>query len=170
MTAGRASWLASPPRTTGDAAALVALLPALGRLMGEAIQAGPDAERLTVAQYRFLVHLVEGDRMSGELARCLGITPSSVTTTVDVLVQRGFAERKGAPGDRRYIRVRATEGGRVVLAAAHARMLERAEEILERLPDAARQRLADGLGALARALARDEAGPKGRHDEGESDD
>lgn len=164
MTAGRAS---SP---AGDAAALVALLPALGRLMGEAIQAGAEAERLTVAQYRFLAHLAQCDRMSGELARCLGITPSSVTTTVDVLVQRGFAERRGAPGDRRYIRVRATGCGRAVLAAAQARMLARAEEIMGRLPDAARQRLADGLGALATALTRDEPGPDGRPDEGESDD
>jgi DNA-binding MarR family transcriptional regulator len=147
---------AGPPAPRGaaaDAAALVALLPALGRLMGEAIQAGPEAERLTLAQYRFLVHLVAGDRMSGELARCLGITPSSVTTTVDVLVQRGFAERSGAPGDRRRIRVQATADGRRALAAAQARMLARAEEILAHLPDAERRRLADGLGALATALA-----------------
>jgi DNA-binding MarR family transcriptional regulator len=153
----------------GDAAALVELLPALGRLMGEAIQAGPEAERLTVAQYRFLVHLVAGDRLSGELARCLGITPSSVTTTVDVLVQRGFAERSGAPGDRRRIRVRATADGRRALAAAQARMLARAEEILARLPDAGRRRLADGLGALATALAAAEAAAPPHH-EGANDD
>jgi DNA-binding MarR family transcriptional regulator len=170
VTARGASRLAAPQGTTDDAAALVALLPALGRLMGEAIQAVPDAERLTVAQYRFLVHLAAGDRMSGELARCLGITPSSVTTTVDVLVQRGFAERTDAPGDRRYIRVRATDAGRTALAAAHARMLARAEEILARLPDAARQRLADGLGALAAVLASDEPVAERPHRQGESHD
>ena len=132
---------------------LTEVLAPLGRVYAEALLSGPPDQRLTLAQYRILSYLDERDHLSSELARYLAVTPSSITTTVDVLVSRGLAERIAAPNDRRCIRVRATPAGLACLERARARMVARAGDVVRRLESRDRQRLVEGLTALRAALA-----------------
>jgi DNA-binding MarR family transcriptional regulator len=73
---------------------------------------------LTTAQYRTLVQLSEGAEASSSLASKLAVTPPSVTTVVDGLVQRGLVERTHAARDRRRVSVTLTESGQRILAEA----------------------------------------------------
>lgn len=146
--------VAAPSDTSVEACAglLVDLLAPLTRVLAEALGDEPVATRMTRAQYRALAALAERDRVCSELARVLGITPASVTATIDVLVKRAMVERVETPGDRRRVLLRCTEAGRAVLAQARTRVRARAGEILERLTPEARGALLAGLEALGPPL------------------
>jgi DNA-binding MarR family transcriptional regulator len=85
---------------------------------------------LTTAQYRTLVQLSEGAEASSSLASKLAVTPPSVTTVVDGLVQRGLVERRHAARDRRRVSVILTESGQRILAEADDAVGARLADIL----------------------------------------
>jgi DNA-binding MarR family transcriptional regulator len=108
---------------------------------------------MTSAQYRMLVQLAQGSDASSSLAKKLAVSPPSVTTVVDGLVQRGAIERTPSAEDRRRISLALTAVGVDLLAQAEAALAERFEEIADALadPDAAHHAL-DALGLWAEAL------------------
>ena len=138
--------------STYCAAVLVDTLVPLGRVLTEALGCGAAAERLTPAQYRTLLFLAKHDGLSSELARFLGVTRSSVTTTVDVLVGRGLVERVPSRSDRRCAPLRSTAAGQACLSTARARLLERVALLLDGLDTEQRGSLLNGLVALHRVL------------------
>jgi len=79
-----------------------------------------DEHGLTLAQYRVLSLLSEGSIDASRVADWLAVSPPSVTSVVDGLVARGFAERRAVPGDRRRQALIITGTGRTVLDAADA--------------------------------------------------
>lgn len=105
--------------------------------LGRQVEIALSRVDLTTAQYRTLVQLSEGDEASSSLASKLAVTPPSVTTVVDGLVQRGLVERRHAVSDRRRVSVTLTESGQRILAEADDQVGARLADILsETDPDA----------------------------------
>lgn len=90
---------------------------------------------ITPAQYRMLVQLSKGADASTSLAEKLAVSPPSVTTVVDGLVQRGAIERTPSAQDRRRISLALTEVGLSLLDRAELAISERFCEIADALGD-----------------------------------
>ncbi|NUU22572.1 MAG: MarR family transcriptional regulator [Streptomycetaceae bacterium] len=80
-----------------------------------------------------------------ELARHLGIDPSTATRTVDPLVRLELAEREADPANRRYVIVRASRRGQAVSRRIGAARLALMHEVLAPMPVADRARLTELL-------------------------
>jgi DNA-binding MarR family transcriptional regulator len=91
------------------------------------------------------VLLARGDQRLSELSDHLHIAPRSATEVVDALAERGLAERRPDPQDRRAVLVRLTEHGRAVATAIRAARASEAEAFFAVLDD-------DDRAALARIL------------------
>jgi DNA-binding MarR family transcriptional regulator len=79
---------------------------------------GLEEVELTATQYRILILLSDGEAMSSALASRLAVSPPSVTSVVDGLVNRGLVDRSHDLDDRRRISLELTEEGIKVLAVA----------------------------------------------------
>jgi MarR family transcriptional regulator, lower aerobic nicotinate degradation pathway regulator len=131
---------------------LIDLFAPLGRVVVETLQRCAPASRLSPAQYRLLSHLADCDRLSSEMARILAVTPSSVTTLADILVERGLVERVTSPADRRCVRLRLTPAGMVCLELAQASLIAALSRVAARLPEEEQRQLNSGLRALRDAI------------------
>ncbi len=107
---------------------------------------------LTMPQFKLLLVIASGNGFRvGDLAQRLGVTPPTVTTILDRLVQHGLVRREDHPVDRRLVIARLTAEG--------ARLLQRLrvyahDEIFECLADLTPDDLHSlqvGLEALQRA-------------------
>jgi DNA-binding MarR family transcriptional regulator len=68
---------------------------------------------LTMPQLKTLLCVAQaGDATSGQIARGLGVSLSTVTGIVDRLTEQGLVSRREDPGDRRITRVLPTDSGR----------------------------------------------------------
>lgn len=56
-----------------------------------------------------------GPQKVTDLAESIQMTPGAVTGASDKLVIEGYAERKGAPGDRRVVYLEATAQGKLLI-------------------------------------------------------
>lgn len=139
---------------------LLETMPSLKRGLGGPPRSprGPDQESLTMEQVRLLRMLSHGPHSLGELAARQGVTPSTMSRSVDVLVRRGWVSRESDLADRRQVILQLAAAGR----AAHAEMVQQQEDnatrLLEALSDAERARLCDGLQILQALLTRRGAG------------
>src|SRR5262245_39174808 len=110
-----------------------------------------SAGDLTLAQYRVLALVADGDERSSRLAERLAVAKPTITAVVDGLVERGFLVREAVAGDRRSIRVALTPSGTEALRAADDAMGEVLGRILEYAADGAA--VVAALGDLDDALA-----------------
>ena len=117
---------------------------------------------LTVAQIRVLFRLRNlGPITSGQLASGLGVTLPTVTSVIDRLVARGFAERRDDPGDRRRVIVAVTPAGQAVVEGIQQGRRARLQRAIESLAAEALAGLVAGLQALAAACDALESGEAG---------
>lgn len=72
----------------------------------------------------------EGNRTMGEIAHDLRITVGTLTTSINRLIKKGYAERKRIEEDRRVVLVSLTETGKQVFDAHGAFHKEMIDEIL----------------------------------------
>lgn len=97
--------------------------------------------------------LVFGGAVSlAELAAAEGVKAPTMSRIVEGLVQDGLATREADPGNRRKVRIAATEEGRRRLEAGRARRVRALRERLRRLADSEQRALARGVEVLERAL------------------
>jgi DNA-binding MarR family transcriptional regulator len=138
---------------------LLEIMPALRRGLGglRRQQESADDEPLTMDQARRLkIFKILGHEPHtlGELAARQGVTPSTMSRSVDALVRAGLVSRISDPSDRRQVILELTDAGRT----AQARMVKHAEDMftaqIEELTDAQRERLFDGLDVLRTLLER----------------
>ena len=140
---------------------LLETMPSLKRRLGGFMRQhkGGDYEPLTMDQVRLLKLLSHEPRTLGELAAGHGVTPSTMSRSVDVLVRREWVSRTNDPANRRQVILQLTDAGR----AAHAQMDRHAADtltrLIEELDEAERARLFDGMSVLHALLTR------GSHDE-----
>ena len=84
----------------------------IGQIMASRIERSLRPFHLTLAQNSALAQAVrEPGVSSATAARRAAITPQSMGTAVNGLVERGLLERRTTPGDRRTQRLHATEAG-----------------------------------------------------------
>jgi len=111
-------------------------------------------QTLSDHQASILDHLDEVEPTSlMVLARHLGVTPSTMSITVDRLVRGGYVSRGRAAGDGRVVALRLTEAG--VRIRREKSVLDPAlvRSMLSRLTPEELERALNGLGILARAAA-----------------
>ena len=84
----------------------------------------------------------------GQLVAQTLVTSGTMTNRVDRLATRGLVSRGPDPSDRRGVKVRLTAAGRTVVDAAMADLLDRERILLNQLPPAGREHLAELLRGL----------------------
>ena len=85
---------------------------------------------------------------AGELCTATHVTSGTMTSRLDRLVTRKLVIRRAAAADGRLVLVRLTVGGRKRVDAAFAALLDSERELVDRLPPARRERLANLLREL----------------------
>ena len=106
---------------------------------------------LSDAQAGLLDHLDEVDstRLT-DLARHLGVTPSSASLAVSRLAARGYVARSKSAKDGREVRLRLSPAGRRVREAQEVLNPELVDRLVARLAPRERERALEGLALLAR--------------------
>lgn len=108
---------------------------------------------ITVAQCYALEAIGEHGTLTMQaLAAQLHLAVSTVTRTVDHLVEKQLVARQISARDRRVCCVCLTAHGVRLLQAIHADLLAREEAILQRLPAASRDHVLWAIAELARAI------------------
>jgi DNA-binding MarR family transcriptional regulator len=131
------------------ARALLVLARALGRLGRERARAGD----VTPQQAEALQLIAERGAIStSSLALVLGIDPSTASRNLAGLERAGFIVRKRGAEDGRQTDVRLTPRGRRTAEAVTTEWTFAYTSLLDRIPRPERQRIADALEVLARAL------------------
>ena len=98
------------------------------------------------------VIVFSGPLSLAELAAAEEVKPPTMSRIVEGLVRAGLATREPAPGDRRTVRIAATEEGRRVLEAGRARRVAALTGRLARLADSEQRALARGVEILERLV------------------
>jgi DNA-binding MarR family transcriptional regulator len=116
------------------------------------------------ALWRTLAQLDElGPLRVSELAAASHVSQPTATSLVQRLGERGWVERRPDPDDARAVRVRISRAGRRALQQNRTVAAAAVRGRLERLDDANRKALADGLAALRLVLADPEEQPVASH-------
>jgi DNA-binding MarR family transcriptional regulator len=87
-----------------------------------------------------------------ELAAAEDVRAPTMSRIVEGLVRDGLASREADPGNRRKVRIAATEEGRRRLEAGRERRVRLLAEQLRRLADSEQRALARGVEVLERAV------------------
>jgi len=111
------------------------------------------ASGLTGPRLSALSVLVFGGPTSlGGLAAAEQVSAPTMTRIVESLVQAGLATRAAEPGNRRKVRIAATEAGVRLLEEGRERRVRALTERLARLADSERRALDRAVDILERAL------------------
>lgn len=109
---------------------------------------------VTLAQCHALVEIGRAGSLAlGDLADILCLDKSTVSRSVDTLVEGGLVLRRPDPADRRCLALSLTDRGEETRADIENRMESYFTGIIANLPAADRDRIIDSLQLLARAAA-----------------
>jgi len=113
----------------------------------------PQSQRLLSRhQASILDHLDEIEPTTVmDLAAHMGVTPATMSVSIDRLERKGYVVRLKDAKDRRRVHVRLTTAGVRVREASSVLDPERVEALVARLSEAERTRAVEGLALLARA-------------------
>lgn len=109
---------------------------------------GLSAPRLSALS----VIVFAGPLSLAELASAEQVRPPTMSRLVDGLVEAGLVTREIAPGDRRSVRIAATEEGRRLLETGRQRRVRVLTRRLDKLAESERRALARGVEILERVL------------------
>ncbi len=102
------------------------------------------AAPLSVADFRALSAIVDGEARASRLARRLAVGKPSISATVESLARRGLILRRRTDDDHRTIALSPTAEGRTAYADALARMRHALDDLVSLAPGRE-----SGLGWLA---------------------
>jgi DNA-binding MarR family transcriptional regulator len=105
---------------------------------------------LSLAHYRVLSAVADGDERASRVAARLALGKPKVSAAVESLCRRGLLAREDVAEDRRATTLALTPAGEEALAAVEAEMLARLEDLTARTPDTAF--VLETLGWLGEAL------------------
>ncbi|HKT57726.1 MAG TPA: MarR family winged helix-turn-helix transcriptional regulator [Microbacterium sp.] len=120
----------SPPPQT-DTQHAIRSLARLARMLERMMPA-----RLTMADFRMLSAIGDGEARASRLAHRLAVGKPTVSATVDSLVKRGLVTRTAHGADQRAIDLALTIDGVTVLADADAALGNALDRIAAETPDA----------------------------------
>ena len=113
--------------------------------------AGDGEQQLSIQQYRALALLATREsQRPADLARSLGVTPSTTTALCDRLVEKGMISRQRGT-DRRSISLVVSARGRELLKKIAERRGDLLRDILLRLPSPTQAQLVEALLAFTEA-------------------
>ncbi len=113
--------------------------------------AGEGHQQVSIQQYRALALLASREsQRPADLARSLGVTPSTTTVLCDRLVAKGMISRRRGT-DRRSISLVVSAKGRQLLEKIATRRGDLFRNILVRLPSSTQSQLAEVLPAFIEA-------------------
>lgn len=108
---------------------------------------------ITMAQCHALVEIGRAKRLSlNELADKLNLDNSSMSRTVNNLVNKGFVQRDIDPQDRRYVTITQTEVGRNAYESIETGMEDYFLKIYELIPAERREQVLESLDLLLNAI------------------
>jgi DNA-binding MarR family transcriptional regulator len=84
---------------------------------------------ISLAHYRVLAAVAEGDERASRLAARLALGKPAISVAVESLCARGLLARSGVPGDQRATCLRLTPAGAELLRRVESTMAERLEAI-----------------------------------------
>ena len=105
---------------------------------------------LTVAQFRILSRLDIRAQSNKELSEWMGISAASLSRTIDVLVARGFVDRRESEQDRREVALRLTAKGKRRYDGIEMATRKVLTRRLSQLSDLDRKKLQGGLDLIRR--------------------
>ena len=112
-----------------------------------------DASGLSAPRLSALSVLVFGGPMSlAELAAAEQVRAPTMSRLVEGLVRDGLVTREPVPGNRRMVRISATEAGRLLLEAGRARRVRALVARLETIAASERRALARGVEIMERVV------------------
>lgn len=134
------------------------LLRELVRMMERKLGVLEDGEMaccgVSLAQCHALVEIGRAGSISlVELSKLLDLDNSTMSRTVNNLVNNEMAERTLDPVDRRYVTIRLTPAGLAAFREIEANMAGYFERILEALPADKRDQVLESLQLLLKAIA-----------------
>jgi DNA-binding MarR family transcriptional regulator len=109
---------------------------------------GLSAPRLSALSVLVFV----GPQSLAELAAAEQVRPPTMSRIVDGLVEAGLVTREVKPGDRRSVRIAATEEGRRLLDAGRERRVRALTLRLSRLAESERRALTRGVEILEQVV------------------
>jgi DNA-binding MarR family transcriptional regulator len=109
-------------------------------------------EDVSLAQYRVLAAVADGDERATRLAERLALGKPAISASVEALCRRGLLARADVAGDQRAVALRLTPAGEQVLARTEAVMLTSLDAVLARTPE--RQSVVPALVRLGSGLDR----------------
>jgi DNA-binding MarR family transcriptional regulator len=133
------------------APAVDVLLRVLPRLLRH-VHSGLRDHPLTLPQLRVLAALSDGERPAGEVARELGIRPSTLTGLVKPLNRLDLVTRRRHPAAWRVVLLGLSPAGRDVYRSAHAAARVRLGELVAELSTQEQAALMHALTSLEAAL------------------
>lgn len=111
--------------------------------------------QITLAQCHALVEIGRAESLSlGELARLINLENSTVSRTVNNLVDRGLAAREIDPGDRRYVVIRLTEKGKETFQKIETGMDHYFREIFSNIPEGKKNQILESLSLIVDAVSK----------------
>ncbi|MCF7949344.1 MAG: MarR family transcriptional regulator [Spirochaetia bacterium] len=107
---------------------------------------------VTPSQCHILLKVEEGDISLSRLKEYVGLDKSTLSRTVDGLVQLGLLERREAVEDRRFSSIRLTDRGERFVERLNGECDSYYRPIYEALPEDLRARILDDFKALSDAF------------------
>lgn len=117
---------------------------------------------LTLAQCHPLLEIdLRGQTTLVELAQSLELDKSTLSRTVDALVNKGLVSRTPHPDDRRYTRLTLTDAGKRICADINSRSDAHYRKVFQRIPESEHDEVMKGFTLLARAMTATDSEPGG---------
>ena len=108
---------------------------------------------ITLSQCHTIVEIGRAGTISANsLADILGLEKSTVSRSIDKLVNDGIVVRENDPEDRRYVNLSLSEAGVSLFEEIERRMAVYFEEVIAGLPVDKREQIIESLQYLANAL------------------
>lgn len=108
---------------------------------------------VTLAQCHAVVEIGRAKRLSlNELSEVLGLDKSTMSRTINNLVNNGLALRETDPNDRRYLTIRLTEKGMESFQEIENGMNKFFTRVYHLIPEAKRDQVIESLDLLINAL------------------
>ena len=130
-----------------DRAAAVQAVRALARASSALERSSPN---LSLAHYRVLTAVAQGNERASNIARKLAIGKPTVSVAVESLCQRGLLARSGVAGDQRAAALHLTPAGQTLLDQVETEMIIRIYDLCDRTPDG--RQLIESLVWLGQAM------------------
>lgn len=111
-----------------------------------------DDHFFSPAHFHLLLALNHRSCSLSELAEHQSVSLPTMSNSVTILEERGWAQRRRSPEDRRKVIIEITDEGRQMLQSVHDQAEKRVAEILTGLSDGELQQIEAGLAVLRDAF------------------